>query len=576
MAESNMPRRSPAARALARLKALAGRYGGLGAERLSLLEILDRGRLSTARQVRALHEALAFLHAYPDNHAVLTQVRRMLARFDRRSDLRRHRAALADSGMAGTDTFYRFVPATARWLAARWGDSLSVDWEEVDEAKLARHLTLLATYAESPGQDEPPLEGRAWLDRLRGRETDAAFLVKRLGSLDASPFLRDHVHAELGLMLKLAPGPDTPSRTRARLPRPRVHVQHEPLRRGRPDLREMVKTPPLAVRTVGRRDAERLIDLAREAMVTRSRDLDAFAFADPRDARMIDCGGGLEFGCLGVEPEYRMLLEAVYGFVVLQNGVPIGYALASALFGSSEIAFNIFDTYRGAEAAWAYGRFLAAMRAMFGVDTFTIFPYQLGGEGNDEGIESGAWWFYYKLGFRPRDPGVKRIARRELTRMKARPSHRSSPATLRALARRNVFLDLGAGRDDVIGVLATDRIGLAVTDRLARRYGADRERAARESADEAARLLGAGDWRRFPAGERLAWTRLAPVVLLLPGVARWTPAARRALAAVVRAKGGRRESDYVARFDAHAPLRRALVRLAARGRRRTTASGATP
>jgi len=557
-----MPRRSRAVRALARLETLAGQYGGLSAERLEILRTLDRGRLSTAPQVRALHEALCFLHAYPDSRAVVAQVRRMLARFDRRSDLRRHRAAFVDSGIAGTDTFYRFVPATARWLAARWPERLSVDWEEVDEEKLARHLTLLAAYAESPGQDEPPLGGRAWLDRLRGRDTDAAFLVKRLGELDAAPFVRDHFHAELGLMLKLAPGSDTPSRTRARLPRPRLHPQRGPLRRGRPDLRETVKIPPLAVRPVGRRDGARLIDLAREAMVTRSRDLDAFAFADARDARIIDCGGGLEFACLGVEPEYRMLLEAVYGFLVLQNGVPIGYALSSALCGSSEIAFNIFDTYRGAEAAWAYGRFLGAMCAMFGVDTFTVFPYQLGGEGNEEGIESGAWWFYYKLGFRPRDSGVRRIARRELARMKARPSHRSSAATLRQLARRNVFLDLGPVRDDVIGVLPTDRIGLAVTGHLARRFGADRERAARASADEAARLLGAGDWRRFPAAERQAWTRLAPVVVLLPGLTRWTPGARRSLVSVIRAKGGRRESDYVALFDAHAPLRRALVRLA--------------
>ena len=149
------PRPTPAAQALVRLETLGGQYGGLGAERLSLLRALDRARLSTVRQVRALHEALCVLHAYPDDGAVLAQVRRMLARFDRRSDLRHNRAALADSGIAGTDTFYRFVPATARWLAERWGGRLSVDWEEVDEEKLARHLTLLAAYAESPGQDEP-------------------------------------------------------------------------------------------------------------------------------------------------------------------------------------------------------------------------------------------------------------------------------------------------------------------------------------------------------------------------------------------------------------------------------------
>ena len=50
----------------------------------------------------------------------------------------------------------------------------------------------------------------------------------------------------------------------------------------------------------------------------------------------------------------------------------------------------------------------------------------------------------------------------------------------------------------------------------------------------------------------------------VPGVERWTRAERAALAAVARAKGGRRESDYAARLDAHPRLRAALVRLATR------------
>jgi hypothetical protein len=551
---------SPAS-ALRRLAALRGEYGAnVAAERLALLAALERGRLRTAAQVRELHEQLAFLRAYPDSRVVFERVSRLLERFDRRSDLVRHRADLADSGIKGTDIFYRFKPSTARWLAARWGSSLHVDWSEVDEEKVSRHLTLFALDAESPGQDEPPLEGRAWLDRLRGRETDAAFLVKRLAALAAGPAVRDHLHEELGLMLKLAPGPGTPNRSDARASRARLTVRAHPLRRGRPDLAAEARRPPLSIRPLGPRDSARFVDMARATMVTRSRDLDAFAAASARDVRRADCGDGLQFACLGVEPQSRMWLEAVYGYVVMQNGVPIGYALASALFGSSEIAFNIFESFRGGEAAFVFARFLGLVRAMFGTDTFTIYPYQLG-DGNEEGIESGAWWFYYKLGFRPRDAGVRRIASEELARMARRPAHRSSAATLKRLARRNVFLDLETLRDDVIGVLPIDRLGLAVTDFVSARFGADRERAAAELADEAARRLDAGAWRRFPAGERLAWQRLAPLVAMLPGLDRWPAADRRSLAAALRAKGGRRESDFVALIDAHGRFRRALREL---------------
>ena len=40
-------------------------------------------------------------------------------------------------------------------------------------------MHLFSLWGERPGFDEPPLEGRAWLDRLRGRETDAAFVIRR-------------------------------------------------------------------------------------------------------------------------------------------------------------------------------------------------------------------------------------------------------------------------------------------------------------------------------------------------------------------------------------------------------------
>jgi hypothetical protein len=53
------------------------------------------------------------------------------------------------------------------------------------------------------------------------------------------------------------------------------------------------------------------------------------------------------------------------------------------------------------------------------------------------------------------------------------------------------------------------------------------------------------------------------LLLLLPGVSKWSTAELAALVAVVRAKGGRRESDYVRQLDGHQKLRAALRQLAA-------------
>ena len=549
---------------LKQLERLKDAYGqGAAGRKLVLLGELANCRLGRARDVLRLHEVLRFLRAYPDNKELLERVEQMLDAFARRLDLRRHRKALADSGIAGTVINFSFFWFTARWLARRWADRLSIDWASFEEKKkLEDILHLLLPYCETPALDELSFSPREWIKRLKGPgETDAAFLIRRFAALRADSFGRETIYEQLEIPIRLAPGPDTPSRTHARYSASAVVFQRRPPARARPDLRREIQRPPLAVRSVPPREGEKLIDLAREAMVTRGRDLDVFEHGDKNNVRLVDCGQGLQFACIGAVPERRLLLEAVYGFLTLKNGVPTGYVLASALFRSSEVAYNVFETFRGGESAFIYGRFLAALRHLFGTDTFTIDPYQLGYD-NTEGLKSGAWWFYYKLGFRPLDPDVRGVLRRELKRMKRNSRHRSSLATLRKLVAANVFLYLQRPRKDVLGRISLGNIGLRITRTLADRFGADRETAIRTCSREAAHLLGLRSLRGFSAGERLAWERWSPLVLTLHGVERWSRADKQALVRIVRAKGGRRESDFVLLFDRHRRLRHTLLQLA--------------
>jgi len=553
-----------AVRDLQALKRIVQVFGpDAAALKVELMRRLERASLRTSAQVLLLHETLLFARAYPDDEPVLAHSERLLRGFSRRADLRRWRADLDNSGIAGTTIRYRFFPPTASWLARLHGPQLAVDWDEFEhEDLLERNLWMLVLWGESAALDGDAAPMREWIRRLKGpQESDAAFLVRRIEALPMHVFARERFAEELDVPLVLSPGPLTPSRTLARCPDEAPVFQREPLRRGRPDLKSDVLRSPLSIRAVSLREGERLVHMAREAMVTRSRDLEAFMHADARDVRMIDCGDGLSFACMGVRPERRLLLESVYGLLTLKNGVPIGYVLASALFRSAEIAYNVFDAYRGAEAAHVYGRALAAVRALFGVDTFTVYPYQLG-HGNEEGLRSGAWWFYQKLGFRPRDAGTLRVMKAELARIARDPEHRSSLATLKVLAKENVFLDLGRTRDDVIGVFPLDRVGAHIAARMAARFGSDRELATDTCTEDARKALGIR-LSTLTHDERLMFDRWSPLLACIPGIARWPAADRRALVAVIRAKAGQRESDYVKLIDAHVRLRTALRRLVA-------------
>jgi hypothetical protein len=556
--------RADAAAHVRRLERVRDVFGGSAAgEKLALLRALAHARLARARDVERLHEALLFVAACPDDARVHRVACRLLDRFANRADLGHHRAALADTGIAGTDITFRFFSPTAHWLARRWPGRLRVDWGAFENReRLEGLLPLLIAHAESPALDalDEPLV--TWVRRFAGsRITDATWLVRRFDALAVDGFTRERLYDDLDVPIVLAAGPGTPSRGGDRWGPVAPAPQRTALDRARPQLARAVLEAPRAVRRLAPRDGGRMLDLARSAMVTRHRDLDAFAWGDPRDVELVDYGDGLQFAAIGIQPDRRLFFETVTGYLTLRNGIPIGYVLSSTLFGSAEIAYNVFETWRGAEAGRIFGRVLAMVRHRFGSDAFSIDPFQLG-DANDEALDSGAWWFYRKMGFAPRAGAARRLMRREEERMRGRPSYRSSRATLARLAGHHVYWFTGRPRRDVLSILPLENASLAASRMLADRFGADREAGEAACAASVARACGVRSLRGWTAGERNAWRRWSPMLALIPGLARWSPAERRAVVEVVRAKGGRSEADFSRAFDRHARLRAAIARLA--------------
>jgi hypothetical protein len=538
-------------------------FGAAAADaKLALLKQLSRTRLSRAASVRRLHEALCFIRAYPDNAVVLAQVQAMLAGFAARADLREHRVALADSGIAGTPIHYRFFAGQAQWLAQRWPDRLRLDRSDTDaEARIAHALPSLLTRAEAQALIELKLPGYAALDRLRGGgETDAVFLLRRIAAMAGNGFTREVFSDSVDASFVLAPGPDTPSRTTAHFAAAPLAFRREAPAHTRPDLRAEMARAPRSVRRLSVPAGQAVIELARAAMVTRARSLEAFSFADPRDAWLVDDGDGLAFALVGVIPERRHPVASIYGGLTLRNGVPINYSQADIVGRSAALSFNTFDTFRGAEAAFTFARWLAALHHLFGSTSCTVEPYQLG-QDNDEALESGAWWFYAKLGFRPRDAATASLARSEQARLQRRPGQRSPPATLRRLAAQHLFFELDPAQPRPLPPLAA--LGLRSGAALSARAGADRERAVEQASAELLRHCGLASLRGFSADQREAWRRFAPILTLLD-LGAWRDEERRALVDLIRVKGGRSEREYVARYIAHPRLDAALLQRAGR------------
>jgi hypothetical protein len=352
----------------------------------------------------------------------------------------------------------------------------------------------------------------------------------------------------------LRSGGSTPARTTARLELVPAAFRPRGPDRTRPDLRTEARRPPQRIRRLRAREARQLLRLARVSMITRERDVAVFQYPDLRDAFLVDDGAGLAFAWMGIEPSRRALLPALYAGLTLQNGVPIGYVQLDVLGRHAAISFNTFGTFRGGEAARVFARLIAAARHAFGCEDFSVEPYQLG-EGNEEGIESGAWWFYQRFGFRPRAQAARRLAAREAARRKTRPSYRSPERILLALARSHLFFSLDPDRTARL----PDADGwLAAAVAASRRYRSPdplvREAAALQAA---ARRLGL-DAGRLSAAQRSMLARWSGLALALTASGRWTSPERRALGRIIVAKAGPAEREFQRQLLRHRRLRRLL------------------
>jgi hypothetical protein len=384
--------------------------------------------------------------------------------------------------------------------------------------------------------------------------------VRRVLALPGDESTRAAFYDAINPSCELLPAMDAPSRTHAHEPRAPHAFRTTPLRRARPDLHAQLARPPRAVETLGPAQGHRIIDLARGAMATRQRDLDAFAYGDPRAVLQVDDGDGLAFGFNGMVPAQRAPIAAVFGGLVLQNGVPTGYVQADCVGAHAALSFNTFATFRGGESAHTFARLLAVLHHVFGATAFSIEPYQLG-DHNEEGLATGAWWFYFKLGFRPRDFATRRIVAGELARMRRSAGHRSSRAVLQQLARHHLFFAVDARARGFLPPLA--QIGWHAARVLADLAGADRQRAIGQCERAALERTGLNSLRGFDGDERRAWSQWAPLLVLLP-LELWPVPERAALVALIRAKGGANEREYVTRFAAHARLQRDLWKIGAR------------
>lgn len=521
----------------------------------------------TKSLIRA-HDALLFLRAFPAGPLVPRVTDALLARFEAKVEAAL--AAGADpedfapeevAGMAGTVVEGTFSYSMVCWLVERYGKDVSINWEEFErETQRAAIWPRFFPLMEEDSLTEANVPYREWLTAARGRKDELPWLVERFQQLPIGEKNKAALYDALEIMVRWSMSGSRASRTLSRKPVRQFYFHHTPLiQRREVSLAEELARPNLPLKILPPLQARKILDLVKEATGVRYRELYGTANADPAWVVQANPGRGVEIYFWGLPPEKRLPLRAYLAGFTVKNGVPINYVECISLFDWTEIGFNTFPAYRDGETAWIYAQTLRLLRQLHGTNAISVYPYQIG-DGNEEAIDSGAFWFYRKLGFRSMNPELEKLAQREEKKVQANPKYRTPPRTLRRLSRAHVVYETPEAQAGAWDRFAMRNIGYALQRRMAREFGGDAESMRRADVAHLARELGI-PLKKIAAREQNAFADFAMVMDLLPGWERWSVEERRQLRAIAAAKSAKTELRYQRLLAAHDRLRKAILNL---------------
>jgi len=609
---------------LVQLEAAKNHFGSGQASIVSrLLSRLSKLQFANPRQLIRFHEALLFLRAFPHAASLVPRVEHLLNTFHQR--IAKIRAANIDmslfddfdtSGIAGTTMQDTLSFDAAHWFAHRIPRNVEIAWSDYwDDCQAERSRTntwpRFIPLLEEDTDVEANIPWQRWFDVARGRQNPLLWLLTQFEKLPFPPCQRAELYDSLRLPLRWELENLKLSRTR-NWHRPRLFYFHNAplLKRSEVSLSHELSQPAPKLKKLSAAGGESVMNTIREVMAVRYRELYGTTLGDPHSVVRADLGRGVVMYFWGLPPTRRLPLRAYVAGYTLKNGVPINYIEAIGLCEWIEVGFNTFYTYRQGETAWIYAQALRCLRALTHATRISIYPYQIG-QNNDEAIDSGAFWFYRKLGFRSGRPDLQKLCEEEEEKIVANPEYRTQRRILKRLAEAHMFYDVSEAKrcteaeakaksrmegnvkprtkadeerfvsghafrsaDHVARLnpaLAVDRsgpwdtfstrnLGFRITRRMAQQFNGDAEKIRQASAAAVTQALGI-NLARWTPNQHKSLEDWSLILALISNLTRWTSNEKHQLIQIIRVKSAPNEMTYLHQTQRHPRLRAELLRL---------------
>ncbi len=411
-------------------------------EKTNLLKQLSNLKKISASCLIAYHDTLLFLLAYPANKQQLLLTQQALKKLS--LQLRKlsasQKAALRNSGLPNTPYRSRFSHDMVKWLLSHSDCSLQLhnianDWFDLNEV-LKLTLPSLEKSETTAG-----MENEMLLDTLRVPKNERlSFLVHELSKIEDKTYIKDHLFDGLGIYSDITPKSVKFSRAYNTIP-VNEHYFHESILK-KFDYKTLLDTPVNGAVKLSDGNKTQLITAIKNTMALTDRETDPITYMDTNQVWLYEMNRGISIAIYGMYPERQLPLQSYVGYTLFKNGVPAAYG-GAWLFGKrADFGINIFEPFRGGESGYIMCELLRLYRSAFNISYFEVEPYQYGLD-NPDGIATGAFWFYYRFGFRPLSKELSKIAAAENSKIIADKKYRTSKKTLIRFTEDNIALNLG-------------------------------------------------------------------------------------------------------------------------------------
>lgn len=469
---------SPSFAACARaLQAEINRFdpASVSRRKTGLLRMLDSPVVPGKPLVNFLY-SLLFTIAYPSDRETLRLAERLLRRLVRNlaHDPRKDHVSLANSTLPFCCIVGRFSHDALRSLLTQERIvTVSLHNSRFAPSHVATLVKLTLPEAEK-GYVPEDLDDNRLLDALGVPPAKrVAWLVGEAAKLDAMPVVKDFLFDQLGLYVRLTPRKEAFSIAYNRMPAATPFFHSDKLRHV--DVRTLADTPLPAPMELSDSSRDQIIRIIRNAMALLARETDPATYLDPRSLRIYSLERGLQVAYFTMVPERQLPYESYIGYTAFKNSLPIAYGGAWIFGDRALFGINIFPPYRGGESAYLMGQLLRGYRQLFNIAHVEIEPFQFGLD-NPEGIATGAFWFYYRSGFRPADIALRKLAEDTFHRMGKKAGYTCPVKTLEAFTASPLAMSFTRPLSSPVNVII-DRIAAMIR----KRFRGDRVRAVASS-----------------------------------------------------------------------------------------------